>query len=353
MTSTARARRRRGSVRAAPDRAGEGRPRDRPACADRDARRPDALRALRHGRGRELGHAARRVTFDRRCCTICARCPRAWSGCSMASRSPRARCRRRRRSSTTSSRNTPTLPPQPGRDRLTIGARAQHDARHSSGTSSQFPTAIRATARTRWRMRPIAIRYMLERADRRRARREVELQRRRDRLARPADCQGHRREAARLSPAACCSIRWVSARANGRSARDGRAARGSGLRLLPRDMSKIGQLVLAGGAWNGKQVVPAEWVKRATTPVVDDRRSRRLRLSVVHRRPRSTGTPRRCLDRRHRLGRPATLRRSAARSRGRHQLRQLPPVRQGAERGRHRDRDRGGAAGLYLMPIAP
>jgi CubicO group peptidase (beta-lactamase class C family) len=50
--------------------------------------------------------------------------------------------------------------------------------------------------------------------------------------------------------------------------RDGDERAASGLRLLPRDMLKVGQLALAGGAWQGKQVVPADWVKRATTPVV-------------------------------------------------------------------------------------
>jgi CubicO group peptidase (beta-lactamase class C family) len=42
----------------------------------------------------------------------------------------------------------------------------------------------------------------------------------------------------------------------------------SGLRLLPRDTLKVGQLVLADGTWNGRRIVPAEWVMRATTPVV-------------------------------------------------------------------------------------
>lgn len=49
---------------------------------------------------------------------------------------------------------------------------------------------------------------------------------------------------------------------------DGYEIAASGLRLLPRDMSKIGQLVLTGGVWSGKQVVPAEWVKRATTAMI-------------------------------------------------------------------------------------
>lgn len=49
---------------------------------------------------------------------------------------------------------------------------------------------------------------------------------------------------------------------------DGYERAASGLRLLPRDMAKIGQLVLTEGARDGKQVVPADWVKRATTPVV-------------------------------------------------------------------------------------
>ena len=50
------------------------------------------------------------------------------------------------------------------------------------------------------------------------------------------------------------------------SGRDGEFRAESGLRLLPRDLLKIGQLVLAGGVWNGHQVVPGDWLKRALTP---------------------------------------------------------------------------------------
>ena len=49
---------------------------------------------------------------------------------------------------------------------------------------------------------------------------------------------------------------------------DGEPRAASGCRLLPRDMLKLGQLALAGGAWQGKQIVPTDWVKRITTPTV-------------------------------------------------------------------------------------
>jgi CubicO group peptidase (beta-lactamase class C family) len=53
-----------------------------------------------------------------------------------------------------------------------------------------------------------------------------------------------------------------------RSGDDGEPRAASGCRLLPRDMLKVGQLALAGGAWQGKQIVPADWVKQITTPAV-------------------------------------------------------------------------------------
>lgn len=38
------------------------------------------------------------------------------------------------------------------------------------------------------------------------------------------------------------------------------------LYMIPRDMAKIGQLILNKGEWNGQQVVSESWIKESTTP---------------------------------------------------------------------------------------
>jgi CubicO group peptidase (beta-lactamase class C family) len=49
---------------------------------------------------------------------------------------------------------------------------------------------------------------------------------------------------------------------------DGEPVAASGLRMRPRDLARIGQLVIDGGMANGRQIVPAEWIEQCMTPRV-------------------------------------------------------------------------------------
>jgi CubicO group peptidase (beta-lactamase class C family) len=64
-----------------------------------------------------------------------------------------------------------------------------------------------------------------------------------------------------FEPLGITKFEWTKMPANGE------AAAASGLRLRPRDMAKIGQLVLNKGSWNGRRIVSEQWINDSTQPL--------------------------------------------------------------------------------------
>jgi hypothetical protein len=61
-----------------------------------------------------------------------------------------------------------------------------------------------------------------------------------------------------FAPLGITDVEWVTDRM-------GEPKAAAGLRLRPRDLAKIGQLVLQGGRWGQQEVIPGRWLQEATT----------------------------------------------------------------------------------------
>jgi CubicO group peptidase (beta-lactamase class C family) len=66
-------------------------------------------------------------------------------------------------------------------------------------------------------------------------------------------------QAALFAPLGIGSFEWTAGA-------DAVARAASGLRLAPRDLARIGELVLAGGVWDGQRIVPADWIHAMLQP---------------------------------------------------------------------------------------
>jgi CubicO group peptidase (beta-lactamase class C family) len=64
-----------------------------------------------------------------------------------------------------------------------------------------------------------------------------------------------------FAPLGISAFEWAAGR-------DGIASAASGLRLRPRDLLRIGTLVLSGGEWQGRRIVSAAWLAASFTPAI-------------------------------------------------------------------------------------
>jgi CubicO group peptidase (beta-lactamase class C family) len=74
--------------------------------------------------------------------------------------------------------------------------------------------------------------------------------------------------AALFEPAGLGSTEWIVGREVWPGTGDGEPAAASGVRMTPRDLVRLGQLILDNGTVNGRQVVPASWIAACLTPRV-------------------------------------------------------------------------------------
>ena len=79
-------------------------------------------------------------------------------------------------------------------------------------------------------------------------------------------CQGQRQGACRFRRKRHSSRRSASTVLTWARGRDGIASAASGLRLKPRDLLKIGRVVLGKGLYRGRRIVSESWIAKSFTP---------------------------------------------------------------------------------------